>query len=80
MLENIHFYDVLRSDKTISSAGLEARVPFGGKDFMKYVMSLHPKHKMFNKEILGWGYIFCVKIPIKRPIRIKKIPFLLKII
>jgi len=52
MLKNIHFFDVLRSDKTISSAGLEARVPFGGKDFIEYVMSLHPKHKMFNKEVI----------------------------
>lgn len=49
MLENIHHYDVLRSDRTISSAGLEARVPFGGKDFMKYVMELDPKHKVFDK-------------------------------
>jgi len=52
MLKNIHFFDVLRSDKTISSAGLEARVPFGGRDFMEYSMSLHPKHKMFDKEII----------------------------
>lgn len=50
MLQNIHFFDVLRSDKTISSAGLEARVPFGDKEFVNYVMSLDPKFKMFTNE------------------------------
>ena len=29
MLFDIHLFDVLRSDRTISGAGLEARVPFG---------------------------------------------------
>ena len=28
LLNNIHFFDVLRSDRTISSNGLEARTPF----------------------------------------------------
>jgi len=50
MLEMIHYFDVLRSDKTISSAGLEARVPFAGKDLIEFVMSLHPKFKTFDAE------------------------------
>jgi asparagine synthase (glutamine-hydrolysing) len=49
MLNHIHYFDVLRSDKTISGAGLEARVPFGDKDFIEYVMKIPAKHKMFNK-------------------------------
>lgn len=50
MLENISFFDVLRSDKSISGAGLEARVPFGGKDFVKFVMTMNPKFKKFGEE------------------------------
>ena len=48
LLKDIHQFDVLRSDKSISAAGLEARVPFGDLDFVKYVMSLDPSLKMFN--------------------------------
>lgn len=50
MLENIHYFDVLRSDKTISGAGLEARVPFGDKDLVRYVMDIDPKYKVFTKD------------------------------
>ncbi len=35
-------YDVLRADRSISSNGLEARVPFGDLDFVEYVMSIPP--------------------------------------
>jgi asparagine synthase (glutamine-hydrolysing) len=50
MLDNIHYFDILRSDRTISGAGLEARVPFADGEFVKYVMSIHPQYKKFNKE------------------------------
>jgi len=50
MVENVHMYDVLRSDKTISGAGLEARVPFADKEFIKLIMSIDPEYKMFNDE------------------------------
>lgn len=50
MLKNIQYFDVLRSDKSISGAGLEARVPFSDKDFIKYVMSLPSETKRFSKE------------------------------
>ena len=52
MLENINYFDVLRSDKSISAAGLEARVPFGDLDFVRYAMSLDPSLKMFDDEII----------------------------
>jgi len=45
-LTEIHMYDVLRADRSISSCGLEARVPFGDLDFVKYVMSIPPEKKM----------------------------------
>ena len=39
-------YDVLRADRCISVNSLEARVPFGDLDFVKYVMSIRPELKM----------------------------------
>jgi asparagine synthase (glutamine-hydrolysing) len=45
-IREIHLYDVLRADRSISSNGLEARVPFGDLDFVKYVMSIPPEMKM----------------------------------
>lgn len=50
MISDIHYFDVLRSDKSIAGAGLEARVPFGGKDLVDYVMSLDPEFKKFDKQ------------------------------
>ena len=52
MLFNIHRFDVLRSDRTISGAGLEARVPFGDLDFMQFVLSLPAKTKMFGGPVM----------------------------
>ena len=45
-IREIHMYDVLRADRCISANSLEARVPFGDLDFVKYVMSLDPEMKM----------------------------------
>lgn len=45
-LSEIYMYDVLRADRSISSNGLEARVPFGDLDFVKYIMSIPPEKKM----------------------------------
>jgi asparagine synthase (glutamine-hydrolysing) len=45
-LREIYMYDVLRADRSISSNGLEARVPFGDLDFVRYVMSIPPETKM----------------------------------
>ena len=45
-IREIHMYDVLRADRSISVNSLEARVPFGDLDFVKYVMSLDPKKKV----------------------------------
>jgi asparagine synthase (glutamine-hydrolysing) len=40
LLKDIHLFDVLRSDKCISSHGLEPRTPFLDKNFVQYVLSL----------------------------------------
>ncbi len=45
-IRELHMYDVLRADHCISVNSLEARVPFGDLDFVKYVMSLDPVMKM----------------------------------
>ena len=45
-VHELHMYDVLRADRCISVNSLEARVPFGDLDFVKYVMSISPKMKM----------------------------------
>ena len=50
-VRELHMYDVLRADRCISVNSLEARVPFGDIDFVKYVMNLDPEMKMnkYNK-------------------------------
>jgi asparagine synthase (glutamine-hydrolysing) len=46
LLEEIHKYDVLRVDRTISHHGLEARVPFLDRDFVNYYKSILPRLKV----------------------------------
>ena len=45
-IRELHMYDVLRADRCISVNSLEARVPFGDIDFVKYVMSIEPELKL----------------------------------
>ena len=45
-MDELYMYDVLRADRCISVNSLEARVPFGDLDFVKYVMSIRPELKM----------------------------------
>ena len=45
-LRELYMYDVLRADRSISANSLEARVPFGDLEFVKYVMSVPPEMKM----------------------------------
>ena len=44
-IRELHMYDVLRADRCISVNALEARVPFGDLDFVKYVMAIDPEMK-----------------------------------
>jgi asparagine synthase (glutamine-hydrolysing) len=43
LLKDIHLFDVLRSDKSISSHGLEPRTPFLDKAFVNYYLAI-PLH------------------------------------
>ena len=51
-IRELHMYDVLRADRCISVNSLEARVPFGDLDFVKYVMALDPSIK---QNVYGKG-------------------------
>ena len=53
LLKDIHLFDVLRSDKSISSNGLEPRTPFLDRSFINYVLSIPSyfrNHTNFNRE------------------------------
>ena len=53
LLKDIHLFDVLRSDKSISSHGLEPRTPFLDKSFVNYILTIPPyfrNHNNFKDE------------------------------
>lgn len=45
-LRELYCYDVLRADRCLAAHSLEARVPFGALDFVRYVMSIDPARKL----------------------------------
>jgi asparagine synthase (glutamine-hydrolysing) len=51
-IRELHYYDVLRADRCVSDNSLEARVPFGDLEFVRYVMALDPEMKM-NRYNMG---------------------------
>jgi asparagine synthase (glutamine-hydrolysing) len=49
IVQDVRFFDLLRSDKSVSGCGLEARVPFADKAFIEHVMTaIHPGDKRFS--------------------------------
>lgn len=50
LLKDIHLFDVLRSDKCISSHGLEPRTPFLDKSFVQYYLSIPPSERFHPRE------------------------------
>jgi len=50
LLKEIHLFDVLRSDRSISSNGLEARTPFLDKSFVEYYLNIPTVLKMFGSN------------------------------
>ena len=50
-VDELYMYDVLRADRCISVNSLEARVPFGDLDFVKYVMSIRPELKKYAESL-----------------------------
>ena len=49
LLKDIHLFDVLRSDRTISCHGLEARTPFLDRGFVETYLSIPPNLRNHNK-------------------------------
>lgn len=45
-VRELHMYDVLRADRCVSVNSMEARVPFGDNELVRYVMSIDPEIKM----------------------------------
>lgn len=45
-IRELYCYDVLRADRCLGSNSLEARVPFGDLDFVRYVMAIDPAKKI----------------------------------
>ena len=52
LLREISYFDVLRSDRSISDNGLEPRVPFLDKKLVEYVMGIPAKYKMFGDGVI----------------------------
>lgn len=69
LLNDIHTFDVLRSDRSISANGLEARTPFLDKQFVSVVRSIHPKYlrpipgKQMEKYMLRCAFDDDVTLP-----------------
>jgi asparagine synthase (glutamine-hydrolysing) len=51
LVRDIIYFDSLRSDRSISYYGLEARVPFADKDFIEYYSNVDPYLKTCNDKI-----------------------------
>ena len=57
LLSDIHLFDVLRSDKCISSHGLEPRTPFLDKTFVNYYLSIPQKERFEKNKIIEKYFI-----------------------
>jgi asparagine synthase (glutamine-hydrolysing) len=45
LLQNLYKYDLIRTDRLSSKFGLEIRQPYLNKQFVEYILSIHPKFK-----------------------------------
>jgi len=52
LIERLPQYDVLRADRATASCGLELRVPFLDRQFIKFVTSIDPEYKRCNKSTI----------------------------
>ena len=50
LLGNIHYFDVLRSDRSVSSCGLEPRTPFLDKTFVNAYLSIPVKYRNSSEQ------------------------------
>eukprot|EP01048_Picozoa_sp_COSAG05_P003461 COSAG05_NODE_159_length_15652_cov_14.134636_10_plen_618_part_00 len=52
-INDLHYYDCLRANKSTMAWGVEARVPFLDQEFLDYAMGLDPKHKVCGRTADG---------------------------
>lgn len=57
LLKDIHLFDVLRSDRCISTNGLEPRTPFLDRQFVEYYLSL-PSEVRYDTNKIQEKYLF----------------------
>ena len=50
LIKNIYSFDVLRSDKCISSHGLEPRTPFLDRSWVSYYLGIHPNVRCHSNK------------------------------
>ncbi|KAM5577261.1 hypothetical protein ABKV19_007884 [Rosa sericea] len=50
-IKGLHLYDCLRANKSTSAWGVEARVPFLDKEFIKTAMDIDPEWKMIMPDL-----------------------------
>ena len=69
LLSNIHYFDVLRSDRCISYHGLEARTPFLDRSLVEHYLTIpqelrnHNESKEMEKYILRQAFRYNNKLP-----------------
>lgn len=49
LVSNVHMFDCLRANKTCMANSIEVRVPFTDPNFVKYILSIPAKYKVFGK-------------------------------
>lgn len=54
LIQDIHFYDVLRADRGLASNGLEARVPFLDKTFIRLILQTNPDFRIPTQTLKGF--------------------------
>jgi len=52
-MKKLHMYDCNRANKSTSAWGVEARVPFLDKEFVRYSMDIDPAEKMCKGDLPG---------------------------
>lgn len=58
LLEDIHYFDVLRSDRCIAANGLEARTPFLDTGFVQTYLSIPPIYRFHTRLERQEKYLF----------------------
>ena len=49
LVSDVHIFDCLRANKTCMANSMEVRVPFTDPDFVRYMLRMPPKYKIFGK-------------------------------